>query len=230
MNLKWKPRKAARARTLAEIRDDLEAVPGERSELERAIADVEAALPDLHVNDPAQAIEAMTELARFKATLDAIPTREAALLAQIAKMEEEAAEKAKAAERAAIEKEADGPMAALTRKIEADAVKLKADIERLEDHRARAQAVGVRDAEYRVRSKPGRIRPAITETVTAWFGPDGKRYGSDLTYDESGRTIKATDRVQREVVDVIQPEVQDQPHMATRFVDMLPSLKKALAQ
>jgi hypothetical protein len=226
----WKPRKAARVRTLAELHDDLAVIPGERSALERAIAGAEAALPDLLANDPAQAAEAMTEVARFKATLEAIPVRESALLERIAALEVEAAEKAKTAERATIEKEADGPMATLVRKIEADAAKLAADIERLEEHRARAQAMGVADAEYRVRSKPGRLRPAITERVTAWFSPDGKRYGSNLTYDDSGRVIKATDRVQREVVDVIHPEVQESPTLVGRLVDALPALKKAIGQ
>lgn len=138
----------------------------------------------------------------------------------VANLEKEAAEKAKVAERAASEKEARANEA-LVCEIARDAEKLKTKLAKLEEHRARAKAAGVEDAEARVRRGPARTLPAITQTVTAWFGPDGTRYGSDMTHDAEGRSVKATDRVQREVVDVIRDEMTLPGEMPTRFADAI---------
>lgn len=132
----------------------------------------------------------------------------------------EVVEKAAAAERAAIEKEARANEA-LVHEIARDVERLRAKLDKLAEHVDRAKAAGVEDAEVRVRRGASRTLPAITQTVTAWFGPDGTRYGSDMTHDAEGRSVKATDRVQGEVVDVIRAEVTLPGEMPERFADAI---------
>ncbi|MBA2127184.1 hypothetical protein DLM45_13270 [Hyphomicrobium methylovorum] len=137
-----------------------------------------------------------------------------------ARLDEEAAKKAAAGEKIAAEKEVK-QYELLVREIVADSVKMKAKIDKLEAHRERARAAGVDDAEMRVRRKPGRVVPAITETVAAWFDPTGRRFGSDMTHDANGLVVKAKDRMQREVVDTIREEHELPGEMPTRFANAI---------
>jgi len=216
----WKPRKSARARSLSELHADLAAIPAERAKLELALEEIEHALPDLLVDDPEQSVAALAEKARLQGELAGIPAREAALVARVAEIEDEADKKAKADARVAVEKEA-AKFAPLVLEIEADGRKLKEKLDRLEQHRDRAKAAGVEDAEASVRRGPSRIVPAITETKLVWFDAEGRRFGSNFTTDREGRQVKAPDRVQREVVDTIREEYVEPGAMPERFADAI---------
>lgn len=145
-----------------------------------------------------------------------------------ARLDEEAAKKAAADERARIEKEANGPMAALVRKIASDAEKLAAEIAKLEEHRARAAAAGIEDAESKVRKKPGRTVPAEFRDELVWEDGAGNRPSvfrksaeGELVPQEMGFTRK-TVRVQ------VAPERVIPPAMPPRFAELLPALRKAV--
>lgn len=132
----------------------------------------------------------------------------------------EAAEKAAEAERAAVEKEAE-KLKSLVREIAEDSSKLKAKIAKLEEHRERARAAGVEDAEVRERRQPSTKLPAMTQTNHAWFDTEGNRYGSDYGHDDEGRWVKMPGREQREVVDVIRAEMTLPGEMPERFASAI---------
>lgn len=217
----WKPTRAARARTLDELNRDLAAIPGERAALSRELSDIDTAMPELLLDEPTRALAAEKRKIEIAAQLSTLDGRESRLGAEIGRLQREADEKEKAAERAAATKEARS-LRTLVDEIANDATKLKAKIDKLEAHRERAAAAGVPDAEFLVRSKPGRIRPAIMDDPkTVWFDGNGRRFATNMTTDIGGRVIEATDRVARQVVDVIREESQDPPSMPTRFVDAI---------
>jgi hypothetical protein len=136
----------------------------------------------------------------------------------VAKLEAEAAEKAKVVERAKLDKEARGVEADRIRRIAVKAADLAEELAASKKHYLDCHAAGVVDAEARIRKKPGTTRPAITETVAAWFDREGNRYGSDQVYDpQYQQWVRATDRERREVVDVIFDDSEIPGHMPDRF-------------
>lgn len=181
---------------------------------ESLLAEIEANPP--HSADPVDHLAWVEKRDAARREVEALRGALAIATAEAAKAEAAAEAEAKVSERAGLEKEAKATEA-LVREIARDAEKLADKVAKLEEHRKRAEAAGIPDAEYRVRSKPGRIRPAITETKQAWFDPSGRRFASNYTTDASGRTVEATDRVRREVVDVLQEEGQDPPSLPLRF-------------
>ena len=185
---------------------------------EARLAEIEAAPPTSA--DPADHLAWAEKRDAARRDVEALRGALAIATAEAAKAEAAAEAEAKVSERAAIEREARANEA-LVHEIARDAEKLRAKLDKLGEHVDRAKAAGVEDAEVRVRRGASRTLPAITQTVTAWFAPDGTRYGSDTTHDAEGRSVKATDRVQREVVDVIREEMELPGEMPERFADAI---------
>lgn len=233
----WKPRKSARPRTLAELHADLSSIPDERVKLERAIGEIEAALPDLLINDPAQAAEASTELAKLRGTLNTIPARENALLERIASFEAEVAEKAADAEHAAMLKR----QATSTKRLRAFPDKFApllaelewavAEVQAFADYNAqRGNRTFIPDPEQEARQIPARTIPAEYRDEVVWEDGAGNqpsvfRQNADgeMVPQELGYTKKAV-RV------CVQPERAIPASMPPRLAELLPVLKKALGQ
>jgi len=219
--MRWSIRKNAADRpTIHALTQERAATIGEIDAIAAEREEIESEMPHLREFEPSRAANADDRLVELSANEANRRRRLAYIDEGIAKLEAEAAEKAKADERAALEKEARASEA-LVREIARDAEKLAGKIAKLEEHRARAQAAGVEDAEQRVRRGPRQTLPAITETVVAWFSPEGKRFGSDMMLDHEGRWVRATDRVQREVVDTIREEMTLAGDMPERFVNAI---------
>jgi len=192
-----------------------------RAKLANDLPAAEALLAEIEANppqsaDPADHLAWVEKRDAARREVEALRGALAIATAEAAKAEAAAEAEAKVSKRAALEREAKATEA-LVREIARDAEKLASKLAKLEEHRLRARSAGVDDAEYRVRSKPGRVRPAIAETKQAWFDPSGRRFASNYTVDASGREVEATDRELRTVVDVVSPETQDPPQMPPRF-------------
>lgn len=185
---------------------------------EARLGEIEAAPPTSA--DPADHLAWAEKRDAARRHVEALRGALAIATAEAAKAEVAAEAEAKVSERAAIEKEARANEP-LVHEIARDAEKLKAKLDKLAEHVERATAAGVEDAEVRVRRGASRTLPAITERKTVWFGPDGTRYGSDMTHDKEGRSVKAADRVQREVVDTLREEMTLPGDMPERFVDAI---------
>jgi len=193
---------------------------------EDRLAEIEADPPKSA--DPAEHLEWVERRDAGRREVEALRSALAIATAEAAKAEaaqrdaDDDAKHAAEERQARVDEKLVHDLVAAQQKVAAIRDKLAASIARTEAVNSRRGARPfILDAETRVRSKPGRIRPAITEKVTAWFGPDGRRYANNLATDEAGRTIEATDRVQREVVDVIHAESQDPPSMPSRFADAI---------
>lgn len=164
-----------------------------------------------------QADEAIAVLERKLTLAEGVAANSAERLAAA---KAEADKKAEADEKRKLDREAEAGTKRL-RAMEALIFKLRDERVWLADIDARCAAAGVMSVEERVRRGPSRTLPAITETKLVWFGPDGTRYGSDMMTDNEGRWVKATDRVQREVVDVIREEMTLPGEMPERLTDAL---------
>lgn len=77
----------------------------------------------------------------------------------------------------------------------------------------------IADAEKRVRQRPGKFFPAITENRRVWVDAEGKHYADNLRWDQQMHKHVEAGRTQRDVVDTIRAEQQLPPDMPTRLAD-----------
>jgi hypothetical protein len=147
----------------------------------------------------------------------------------VAKLEDEAAEKDLDAAHGAEQKRVVADEK-LLREFERLTVALQVNLEQQVASAARTAAVNasrgarpfIDDFEARVRREPPQVSPAVRETVTAWFDPDGTRHGTNQRYDERlCRWVLAPERVQREVVDTLREEDVYAGVMPSRLAELV---------